>query len=298
MTIRHLHVFVMVAELQNMSAAAEKLYISQPTVSQIISELEKHYGVRLFERYPKRLQLTPAGERLLSYARRVLSEFDHLERRMADSAQRDSLRIGATITVGSCMMSELATLLKSRDHGLDLSVCVENTQKIEQKLLQNQLDAAVVEGTIKSTDLITKPIIRDVLVLVCGNDHPFASRQSVLPEELAGQPFILREPGSGTRELFEHFMQVQQIPITVKWESSSLDSIRQAVIANHGLSVLSSRLIQKQLEAGMLRIVPVEHCVWQRDFYLVYHKNKYLSDPMKTFFSCVEQYMQKDLSLN
>ena len=205
-TIRHLKIFLTVAETRNMSEAAARLYVSQPTVSQTIGELEKMYKARLFERYPKELFLTEAGRTLRAQALLAVEAFDRLDEVMKGEGERPSLRIGATLTVGSTVLCPILDELRSVRPNVDLSVQVDNTRTIESKLLQNELDAAIVEGIIHREEILSSPIISDCLILVCSPDHPFAARKSVEPEELAAQPFVLREQGSGTRALFASFM--------------------------------------------------------------------------------------------
>jgi DNA-binding transcriptional LysR family regulator len=294
MTIRHLKVFIAVAEERNMSAAAGKLFLSQPTVSQIISELEKHYGVRLFERFPKQLLITGAGKRLLEYARHIVASADRLDQMMLEEAALPHLRIGASVTVGTCIMGGLARMMEQAYPEIDLFVRVDNTRVIEEQLLQNGLDIALIEGKIKSSEILTRPIIDDAMVLVCGREHPFAERRSVSLAELGKERFVLREEGSGTRELFENRMRAEGYPVKVGWECSNLGSITQAVIQNLGISVLSRRLVSEELANGKLCAVMVEGCSWRREFRLAYHKQKQLTEEMQTFMGFAEQYRDGD----
>lgn len=289
-TIRHLKIFLTVAETRNMSEAAARLYVSQPTVSQTIGELEKMYKARLFERYPKELFLTEAGRTLRAQALLAVEAFDRLDEVMKGEGERPSLRIGATLTVGSTVLCPILDELRSIRPNVDLSVQVDNTRTIESKLLQNELDAAIVEGIIHREEILSSPIISDCLILVCSPGHPFAARKSVEPEELAGQPFVLREQGSGTRALFESFMARRRLPLNISWECSSTATIKQAVMRGYGLSVLSARLVSGELSRGELKRVNVEGCAWQRSFLLCYHRNKVISDTLRRFLDISASY--------
>ena len=145
MTIRHLRIFIAVAETGKMGLAAKQLYIAQPTVSQVISDMEKSYGVKLFERLSKKLYITPQGERLLSYARHIVSLFDEMERSMRNSSAQVLLRVGATITVGSCVLSPIIRRYEELFPLSQVQVFVDNTRLIEEMLLESQLDVALVE---------------------------------------------------------------------------------------------------------------------------------------------------------
>jgi DNA-binding transcriptional LysR family regulator len=295
MTIRHLLIFREVALLGNMSAAASRLYLSQPTVSQAIRELELHYEARLFERFPKKLVITPIGAKLLRYAEAVLKEFDQMEREMSHSAEEVPLRIGASVTVGTCVLGALIKQYEQSGSPVKnrVSVWVNNTASVEEKLLNGTLDLGIVEGKIKSTELVCRPILEDRLVLVCGNTHPFAGKQEVSVQELSGQDFILREKGSGTRELFLHDMERLGIEIHPKWICNNAGAIKQAVIEGQGLSVISFRLVEKEIREGRIFLLHQKECSWKRMFQLVYHKKKFISHQMRLLIDLVEKSLQK-----
>lgn len=294
MTIRHLKIFIEVARCGKMSKAAANLYISQPTVSQTISELENHYKVRLFERFPKSLHITSEGKVLLQYAKQVLAALDDLENAMSRSDLNPPVRIGATVTVGSCVIGDILEMLEERCPQSDISVCINNTKTIEELLLANDLDIALVEGTIKNRDLICTPVIEDYLVLVCSDRHPFAKRKCVSLEELSKEPFILREEGSGTRSLFLNSMAAKGYSVREKWTCTNADTIKQAVMANRGLSVISIRAVEQELKQGHIHIVPVEDCRWKRNFCLTYHKNKFLSVALTHFIEIAKGYSKNE----
>ena len=203
MTIRHLTIFLAVAEYGTMSAAAEHLYLSQPTISQAIRELEKHYNGLLFERLGKKLYLTDRGTLLLPQARELVNRFTEVEELMLNQGQTSILKLGSTLTVGTCLTPTVMLKLEESTPGLEVHSYVSNTLEIEQKLLKSELDAAVVEGEIQSPDLVVIPIIDDCLVLAAGKHHPFYERSLIFSDELNGQPFAMRKkaaaPGSFLR---------------------------------------------------------------------------------------------------
>ncbi len=294
MTIRHLKIFIEVARCGKMSKAAANLYISQPTVSQTISELESHYKVRLFERFPKSLHITSEGKVLLQYAKQVIAALDDLENAMSRSDLNPPVRVGATVTVGSCVIGDIVSMLEERCPKSDISVCINNTKTIEEGLLANDLDIALVEGSVQNQDLISTPVIEDYLVLVCSDKHPFAKLECVSLEELSKEPFILREEGSGTRSLFLNSMAAKGYSVREKWTCTNADTIKQAVMQNRGLSVISIRAIEQELKEGHIHIVPVEDCRWKRSFSLAYHKNKFLSAPLTHFIELAKGYSKND----
>lgn len=290
MTIRHLKIFIAVAESGKMSSAAKKLYITQPTVSQVIAEIEENYGARLFERLSKKLYITDAGKQLLGYARHIVALFDEMERNLKNSADHVLLRIGATITVGTCVMTDIITSYERENPYVQTRIFVANTQIIEQMLCNSELDIALVEGNIKNEELLVRPVIEDELVLVCGCNHPFFSREDIFAEELNGECFLLREEGSGTREKFDDYVREHNIKIIPKCTSHCSGAILNGVVANHGLTVISRMLVTEKEKEGKLRIIPIRDAKFARTFNVVYHKNKFFSQPVSSLMEKILQY--------
>lgn len=290
LTIRHYKIFKAVADCANMSEAAKQLYVSQPTISQTILEIERHYNVKLFERYPKKLYITEEGKHLLNFVNPMLYAFDNVNNLSLHQMTRYKIRVGATYTVSACLLNDVMKMSRERNDNLDFYISVDNTQTIEEKLLSNDLDFALVDGVIKSKDIVTVPIADDCLVIICGNEHPFAKRKRVSVEELNNQDFILREAGSGTRKLFETEMANKKIAYNLKWECSSLDAVKTGVINNQGLAIISARLIREELENGKVFVVKINDCMWQRDIYLCYHKSKTLTSEFKPFMDAAIAY--------
>ena len=290
MTIRHLKIFIAVAETGKMSSAAEKLYLSQPTVSQAIRELEEHYHILLFERLSKRLYITVEGKQLLTYARQVVEQFDALEEKMIDAGGRERLRIGVTLTIGSCIMPTLIRRFEEKCPMTDLYTCVGNTKSIEEKLLEAELDVAVVEGMVRSAELVSSPVVKDCLVLACGRQHPLAAKRQFTAEDLRGQKFVMRKSGSGTRMLLENYLAKRGISIDIKIEADCIEMIQSAIIENGCLAVVSVRLLEHAVRKGKVCIFYNESGEWDRTFKLVYHKNKHVTPSMKSLGSMLADY--------
>lgn len=294
MTIRHLKIFIAVAETGTMSAAAARYYISQPTVSQAIRELEEHYGVLLFERIAKKLYITEAGKNLLTYARMVVNQFDELEDNMLKGFS-EKLRIGASKTVGSCIIPELINQYNKIKPEVETHVYVNNTKCIEEKLLKSELDIAIVEGQVKSPDLIVIPVINDYLVIVCSTKHRLNGCRSISVRDLEKENFVMREEGSGTRELFENYISECGIKLHVTWEVTCSDMMKKAVISNNCLTAISARLVEEEAKKGLLYVIKSSNHALDRSFSLVYYKNKFVNDNMKSLIHLLEQYKDKDI---
>lgn len=294
MTIRHLKIFIKVAETGKMSSAAAKLYISQPTVSQAIRELEEHYGVLLFERISKKLYITEAGKSLLTHARMVVRQFDDLEDNMLKGFS-EKLRIGATITVGSCMIPELIHKYHKLKPNVETFVYINNTKAIEEKLLRSELDIGIVEGETKSKDIVVAPKIKDYLVIVCGKNHRFSGLKTISIKDLEKEHFVLREKGSGTRELFVNYMLRRGIKLNVSWEVTCPDTIKKAVIQNNCLTAISARLIEEEAKKDKLYVIKSNEKALDRSFSVIYYKNKFVNENMKVLMSLIEKYRDKNI---
>lgn len=282
-TIRQLEAFIATAEFKKMSEAAKHLYISQPTISQIISELEKEYDTKLFERHTKELRITPAGTLLLKSAKEIISIHKTLKQEMKTISSIRPLRVGATMTIGANIMGKIVSGMNEQYPDIDITVNVTNTDTIELLLLENELDVALVEGVVTHSKLLAKPVLLDKLCLICGREHPFAGRTCLYGKDLRNQNFILREKGSGTRAIFESFMRMQDIPYHIKWESNSTPAIIDAVSRNLGLGFLSERCVYSQAEAGLLCCCPIQDFTSERFFYLCHGRSIPLTTQMKEF---------------
>lgn len=187
-----MNIFVAVADYGSMSAAATHLYLSQPTVSQAIRELEKHYNVLLFERLGKKLYLTERGELLLPRARELVRQFEETEELILNQGQSLTLKLGSTITVGTCLTPRLIPELQKSCPDVKVASYVSNTRAIEQKLLRSELDVGIVEGEIYSPDLHVLPIVDDRLVLAVGKEHPFYLKKVLHVQDLSRNSLQLR----------------------------------------------------------------------------------------------------------
>ena len=290
MTIRHLRIFIEVVKNGNMSAAASKLFISQPTVSQAIRELEEHYGVLLFDRLNRRLYITDAGKRLFSYAKSVVKQFDDLEERMLNINKKGRIKIGSTITIGECLLSDVINRFTKKEPNIEVYSYMNNTQAIEDKLLKSEIDIGIVEGKIKSSNLICIPEAKDYLVLICNTKHPFAKRKTIKLRELADENFAMREKGSGTRELFERYMLKNGLEIKIAFEGNSPEAIKKEVINNNCLAVISICLVETEVKNSQIHIIENAEGDWDRYFSIVYHKDKVLTKGMESLIEVIKNY--------
>ncbi|HGM3306682.1 LysR family transcriptional regulator [Clostridioides difficile] len=293
MTIRSLEIFVKVAECGKMSEVARNMYITQSSVSQAISEIEKEYGVKLFDRISKKLYLTEAGKKLLGYGRHLLAVNEEMNDCMKHCAKNIRIRVGATVTVGTCLISPIMLELYKVNPLIEPKVFVEDTRLIAKKLLNSELDIAIVEGKIKHPDIVTKSIINDNLVLICSHKHEFYKRDSIKVSELSNQPLIMRELGSGTRAQLEKQLKELKIPMNIRWSCYNSEAILRAVVDNFGIAVISELLIEDYLKKHLLWACDIEGINLHRTFDIAYHRSKFFTENISAFFDISVKYGKK-----
>jgi len=283
LTLRHFKIFVAVCDNMNMTTAADSLFMSQSAVSQAIAELEKYYDARLFERLSRKLYITQAGKKLLSYSRHMISMNAEVEKDMKAMHDSGSIRIGASVTVGANVLPKLVSAYKQINPQIGIEVFEDNTEQVEKLILNDQIDIGIVEGETTSLDIVNMPFMDDELVLICGAGHRFSDFSIIEPHELEKEDFIIREKGSGTRKTFEDVMTANKLSWKVTWTCNNADTIKMAVAEGLGVSVISKRAVANEVASKVLYTVAISDIRFERKFKIVYHKNKYLTEQMKTF---------------
>lgn len=288
MTRRSLEIFIAAAECESMSEAARKLFITQSSVSQVISEIEKGYSILLFDRLSKNLHLTEIGKELLNYARRMLNMEAEMDDYLRCAAKNQKVRLGATVTVGTCVISPILLQLKREIPNLNMEILVvANTHILAQKLLNSELDICLVEGRVTNPNLIVRRALEDELVMICSTRHPLYRRDAVSLEELAAYPLIFRERGSGTRAQIEDELYRRRLPVKIVWDCYNTEAILNGVADNHGISIISKRLVSSAVREGKIWQCPIVNADFNRSFDLVYHKDKYITPVMRHFIHLV-----------
>ena len=284
MTIRHMIIFRTVCETgYNFTKAAEVLHMTQPAVSLAIKELEQYYGVHLFDRIGRRLQITDAGQHFLQYAIHISDLFSDMETGLRDWDSKGVLRIGASITIGSQFLPNYVKAFSELCPELDVRVTVEQSERLEQKILANELDCALIEGIAHDPNIVSEAYMEDHLSVICGTDKGWTQGQVISIEDFQRQRFLLREKGSGTREVFNRVVEQAGIHITPVWEAMSTTALVNAAINGLGIAVLPHRMILPALRQGLICTVKVEGLSFSRNFHIIHHKDKFLTVSAKRF---------------
>ncbi|MDO5338188.1 MAG: LysR family transcriptional regulator [Eubacteriales bacterium] len=281
MTIRHMRIFIQVYQAESITKAAAELHMTQPAVTRSIQEIEHYYGVCLFDRINHRLFRTKAGQEFYAQAFHIVEAFDLMEKGMRDWDEIGTIRMGATITLGTFFLPDL--LLEFKEHYPKISVqsTVTNAKNLQDGLLTNQLDIALIEGAVSYCDLHAESFCSDRLVLLLPPGHTLLSKDNIVPSDLIQYPILLREKGSTTRTFVDNFFSLHNLELFPVLESSSPQAIIQAVCRGIGISFLPSHWVRKELEAGALFTREINHASLTRQNYIVWHKNKFLTGSMK-----------------
>lgn len=284
MTLRHMRLFLSVCRCGcSTTRAAEAEHISQPAVSLAVRELEEYYGVRLFERMGRKLKITPVGERFQEYAMRICGLFEDMERELRDWDSFGILRAGASITIGSQFMPGYVKRFRGVCPGTRVRVSIGPSDSIEEGILENRLDFGLIEGIPHHPDILHEEYMDDRLEVICPARGSFAPGQVISVDEFRSQPFLLREPGSGTREVFDRAAEKAGFRVAPIWEATSTAALIRAVISGLGIAVLPYRMVRGPVGRGLVSAVSVEGMDFSRKFYIIRHRDKFLTPSAKKF---------------
>lgn len=289
-TLRQLEIFLATAHTENLSRAAEALAMSQSAASGALKELEQQFDIHLFDRIGKRLQLNDFGRALQPRAEELLARARELEAALGRQVEAAALRVGATLSIGNYLAVPMVTDYMARYGGSRVSLEVANTHEITEKVAHYDLDVGLIEGEIHHADLLVTPWLDDELVVFCAPSHPLASERSLSDPQLLSAKWIVREPGSGTRQTFDRAMHGLLPELDVVLELQHTEAIKRAVEAGFGLGCLSRITLTEALKRGSLCELKVPSRDFTRRFYWILHKQKYQSIGIERWLQlCKEQ---------
>ncbi len=285
LTLHQLRTFRAVAEQLSFSAAAQELSISQPSVSYQVKELETALGLPLIDRLGKRVRLTEAGQVLYEYARRTLALLDEASLVMEQmrGIERGTLRVGASTTVGIYVVPLALGGYKKLHPNLAMSLEIGSRDALQDRVKQGGLDLAVLSPPVADPDLVSTPFMEDELLMVVPGGHPLAGRRGLTLRDVAGESFLMREPGSGTRLAVEVAARRAGVSLNVGMELGSNGAIKHAVEAGLGVAVLSSHAIELERRGGGLVVVDVAGFPVRRPWSIVHLRRRHLPAAVEQF---------------
>ena len=283
-TLHQLKVFEATARLGSFTRAAEELLITQPTVSSQIKQLSKATGLPLFEQIGKRLYLTEAGKELLTTCQDIFECMENFEMKVADlkGTKQGRLRLSA-ITTAKYFVPRLLGSFCQQYPGIDVSLEIINHQQIERRMIENEDDLYILSQIPETVDLCARPFLDNPLVVVAPKNHPLAGLKHISITSLNGEPFIMREPGSGTRKAVQNLFEEQGVSVQVRLQLGSNEAIKHSIAGGMGISVLSQHALISEGTDSELTVLDVEHFPIQRRWYVTYLAGKKLSIIAQTF---------------
>lgn len=292
MTLEQLRIFVAVAERQHVTRAAEALTLAQSAVSAAVAALETKHQAKLFHRVGRGIELTEAGRLFLPEAQAVLARAAAAELVLAELSglERGMLSVQASQTIANYWLPRYLTAFRRTYPRIDIAFSAGNTAQVAKSVRDGVAELGFVEGAVEDTTLASTVVARDRMVLVVGNDHPWAAREHVGADDLLDTEWVLREPGSGTRSEFEAALRGFGIPlaaITVALTLPSTEAVRAAVEAGLGATAMSATVAASSLEAGLLH--QVQFALPERHFQLLRHCERHQSRAAAALIALIGQ---------
>ncbi len=289
-----MRVFITVADKKNFSKAAKALSLTQPAVSFQIQTLEQYYQTMLFDRVNRHVKLTAAGELLLDYAIHMNNLQAELERNMQQLTGhvKGELLIGASTTIGEYILPYVVGSFKQDYPDVNVTIQIMNTKEISSAVESKTFDLGIIEGPLEQSDVIeAHNFLEDELVLAIPSDHPFAKKESITLEELKELPYITREPGSGSRLIFEQALIDADIDIedlNIVMELGSTTSIKSAIMGGLGVSTISKWAVQDLVKAGKVAALNVQGLTLKRSFHIILNQEKFHSEATGKFLDFLD----------
>ena len=289
MNFKLLETFIAVIDYKTMSKAAEQLFTSQPNVSMMIMELEDYFGTKLFYRTPKRLELTSSGSELEHFARKIIHDLNEMNQTMF--SQKRTLRIGSSVTVGHYLLNDYLQTVKFAMPNLHFDIMISNTASVEDAILANHLDFAIVEGIVESQKICQTKLEEDELVAVLSTHYPIDQPITQL-KDLNQLPWIAREEGSRHRNQFELDLKEKGINPKVVFRATNLDTILQAVEHQYGFAILSKFAFEEAQKKQSLKKISFADYQCPRSIRAVYRKDAENDPLIKGVLHCIQRDLQ------
>jgi DNA-binding transcriptional LysR family regulator len=288
MTLDQLRIFVAVAERQHVTQAARALHLAQSATSHAIAALESRHDTILFHRVGRRIELTEAGQAFLAEARAVLARAEAAELALSEfgNLKRGTLAVQASQTIASYWLPRHLVAFRLAHPQIRIRLGIGNTAQVAAAVASGAAELGFVEGVVEDADFVSTPVARDQLIVVVGPEHPWVGGARLKPGDLMAGEWVLREPGSGTRSVFEDALRhvgVEPGGLRIQLELPSNEAVRAAVEAGLGATAISAAVAAPSIEAGLLHQVAFR--LPEREFHVLRHRQRYRSRVSDTFLA-------------
>lgn len=285
MNLHHLAVFNAIAETGSISAAAERLYISQPALSRELKDFEARLGVTLFERMPRGMRMTHAGEVLHDYAIRLFEisrTAEAVMREIAD-ARMGLLSIGASNTIGTYVLPRWLAVFRRTHPGARITMFVGNTEQVSQGVVDMRFTLGFIEGPLHVSGLVAEPFQKDELVPVVAADDELLKRKRLSVTDISGRPLLMREMGSGTRELIAETLDAHKVEQGNVMEFGNTEALKQAAMHGGGIAWLPRISVAQELREKTLCVLPIKSLTIGRPLSIIRRANANLEPTSEAF---------------
>jgi len=284
-TLRQLEVFAEVLKSGSTTQASQMLALSQSAVSAALTDLEGQLGVQLFDRVGKRLVVNEHGRLLYPRAVALLEQAGEIKQLFRE--ENGAMRVCASSTIGNYILPEVIARYRRDFPSLPLEMSVGNSQDVINAVADFRVDIGLIEGPCHMAEIVTEPWLEDELVIFASPASPLLNEEVTL-ERLAAAPWILREKGSGTREIVDYLLLSHLPQFVLAMELGNSEAIKHAVRHGLGISCLSRRVIAEQLETGSLVEINAPLPRLTRTLYRIHHRQKHLSNALQRFLRYCE----------
>lgn len=289
MNFRSLLMFVTLCDNDYfVTKTAEQLGVTQPSISNAIKELEKYYGVKLFDRIGRRLTITSAGLKLLEYSRLVVQRYNDLEREFRNWDRLGELRIGTSNSIGAYFLPSILSEFKKLYPDLTVKVTVNESSNIEELIINNEVDLALIEGVVHYEDINKELFLTDEISIIASPER-YRDGQVLTREQFEKEDLMVREKGSGTREIFLNKLSDADIHPKITVESVSTEVLLRCTYANLGIAVVPRRVALGAYKEGRVVFLNLEDLNLKRDYLIIHHKDKFMSSYAEDFINVCKE---------
>ncbi|CAM2157481.1 LysR family transcriptional regulator [Pararobbsia alpina] len=290
MNFTHLAAFLAVADTGSVTAASERLHVSQPALTREIRELEERMGVPLFDRMPRGMQATEAGRLLADYAKQIFALADAAENAVGEFAglARGQLGVAASRTIGEHLLPGVLSEFRRRYPGVVVDVAVSNTERVEHTVLAQERQIGLIEGPFDHETFDAVVVGHDELIAVAAPSHALARKRRLSAEEIGKAELVMREAGSGTRKVVEEAYASHKIALEPKLSLGSSEGIKRVLYLGESVSWVSRHAVADDLAARKLVELQVADLKIERDLNMIWRKARGLSPSARAFKALVE----------
>jgi DNA-binding transcriptional LysR family regulator len=289
MNLNQLKIFYMTAKKGNLSLAAQELFISQPAVTKGIQRLQEFYDIKFIDHIGKKLTLTAAGEVLYEIAEKIFELESRAEESIRDFQQRKRghIRILSSESFGDYYLPHIIIPFSKAYPLVRISMNILPTEQVVEHTATLNNDLGFISYPVEHPKLLLKEVLEDQLVILAAPDHPLTHKQTLAPRDLKNELLIMHETGSAPRKAIEEYIRKNDLCVKIHLEISSNHAIKRAVEDGLGIALISRRVAIEEIRSGRLAAIPLSDPSMIRRYYMVHHKDKYLSEPLQSFINGV-----------